>query len=607
MGGIEQCGGQQYGGQQSGGQQYRVHIQCYNDEGVHQHLRGPVRVERWQAEDDLTVVRAAGVVAEGELATASGAARQQAAIDAMAAVAKQLQTTAVQERSARVELHGAPAVHSVATSTGSAKRVRGVIGSPGAAGAAHADDSYDAILVGDEPDDVDEPWQQDSDDADIVDPCRPRARSSCGSALHDAAKSGNVKVLEQLLCQRADPDSKVASCSIMPLSLAVTFAPAAVLHATRAILLAHGATELPEDVRHYRVRGGSGAVEKERQWYRKAHCLDQPGPVPGLPDRSSVRQPKVAKLVAEHGTRASAAAVAAPCKSCSVDADESREKEGHRGSREEDAWLNVTGATHDNPSFGLGRSARMKFSRRRLSASVLSECKQLLQKFIGERVSALQIRQLLSILPAGYDHELGIETGLLGEACEAKDVASYVLLVDYRRRIADLVSCCTPVRDAKRVVLKLIEPIWASDVAAGNKFFECVANKTHWGNAFKGLTAGDLFIVAHRGTFQVAAIGEIASTPRTKVSDRAVLYAMLLPERRAAIDAYLVDAATFDFVQFRKVHRPPQLLEARDMLRRVGAAAPAQWQGVLHISTDEDVHTRLGELVESWPSHDNQM
>jgi len=333
----------------------------------------------------------------------------------------------------------------------------------------------------------------------------------------------------------------------------------------------------------------------------------QPGPLPGLPDRSSVRQPKVAKLVAEHGTRASAVAVAAPCKSCSVDTDELRQKERHRGSREEDAWLNVTGATHDKPSFGLGRSARMKFSRRKLSASVRSECKKLLQTFIGERATVLQIRQLLSTLPAGYDHELGIETGLLDEARKAKDVASYILLVDYRRRIADLVSCCVPVRDAMRVVLKLIEPTWASDVAAGNKFFECVANKTHWGNVFKRLAAGDLFIVAHRGTLQVAAIGEISSTPRTKVSDRAVLYAMLRSERRAAIDAHLADAATFDIVQFRKVYRPPELLEARDMLCRIGAAVPAQWQGVLHISTDEDVHTRLGELVESWPSHDNQM
>jgi len=592
---------------QLGAQQYRVHIRHYDDEDVQTHLCGPVRVERRQAEEDLTAVRAAGVAAEDELATASRAARQQAAMNAIATVAKQLQTSAAQERSARVEMPGAPTVHSATTSTGSAKGVRGAIDPPGAAGVAHADDSYDTILVSDEPDDVDEPWQQDSeDDADIVDPCRPRTRSSCGSALHDAAKSGDVKVLEQLLCQRADPDSKVASCRILPLSLAVTFAPAATLHATRAILLAHGATELPEDARHYRVRGGSGAVEKERQWYRRAHCLDQPGPMPSLSDRSSTRQPKVAKLVAEHGTRASAAAVAAPYKSYSVDTDESRQKERHRGSREEDAWLNITGAKHDKPSLGLDRSARMKFSRRKLSASVLSECNKLLQTFIGKRATVLQIRQLLSILPAGYDHELGIETGLLDEACEAKDVASYILLVDYRRRIADLVSCCIPVRDAMKVVLKLIESTWASDVAAGNKFFECVPNTNHWGNVFKGFAAGDLFIIAHKRTLQVAAVGEIASTPRTKVSNRNVLYAMLLPERRAAIDAYLADAATFDIVQFRKVYRPPQLLAARDMLCRIGAAMPAQWQGVLYISTDEDVHTRLGELVKSWPSHDNQ-
>ena len=301
-----------------------------------------------------------------------------------------------------------------------------------------------------------------------------------------------------------------------------------------------------------------------------------------------------------------AMAAAVPYKSRSVEADEPWQMERRKSKcgREEDAWLNITGATHDNSTFGLDRSARL-FKDKAFSFQVLSECEKLLQKFIGERASVGQIRELLSILPAGPEHKLGIEPQLLDAAGDAVDISSYTLLLDYRKRISDLVSCAAPAPDTKRVVLKVIESSWASDVAAGSKFFECVANKNCWSNLFKGLTAGDLFVIAYKGMLQVAAVGEVASAPCAKASTRDSLYSMLLPQRRAALDAYLAEAATFDFVQFRKVHCPPQPLAARDMLGRIGAAMPAQWQGVLHISTDEGVHTRLSELIEPWPSHIN--
>ena len=302
------------------------------------------------------------------------------------------------------------------------------------------------------------------------------------------------------------------------------------------------------------------------------------------------------------------AAVAVPYRPCSVDADEpwQLERPKSRREREEEAWLSVTGATHKNPTLGLDRKSRQRLAKdKTLTCPVLSECKRLLQQFIGERAAADQIRELLAILPHGSDHKLEIDPQRLDEASDAQDMSSYALLLDYRKRIADLVSCAKPAPDVKRVVLKVIESTWASDVATGNKFFECIANKSRWSNLFKGLSAGDLFIIAQKGSLKVATVAEVASAPRTQVSTRDTLYSMLHPERHVDLDVYLADAATFDFVMFRKVHCPPQPLAARDLLGRIGAVMPAQWQGVVHISTDEEVHARLGEFVEPWPRHEN--
>ena len=302
------------------------------------------------------------------------------------------------------------------------------------------------------------------------------------------------------------------------------------------------------------------------------------------------------------------AAVAVPYRPCSVDADEpwQMDRPKSRREREEEAWRNVTGATHDNPTFGLDRKSRQRPAKdKTFTHQVLSECKRLLQRFVGERASADQIRELLAILPHGSDNKLEIDPQRLDEASDAQDMSSYALLLDYRKRIADLVSCAKPAPDVKRVVLKVIESTWASDVATGNKFFECIANKSRWSNLFKGLSAGDLFIIAQKGSLKVATVAEVASAPRTQVSTRDTLYSMLHPERHVDLDVYLADAATFDFVMFRKVHCPPQPLAARDLLGRIGAVMPAQWQGVVHISTDEEVHARLGELVEPWPRHEN--
>ena len=154
----------------------------------------------------------------------------------------------------------------------------------------------------------------------------------------------------------------------------------------------------------------------------------------------------------------------------------------------------------------------------------------------------------------------------------------------------------------ERVVLKVIASAWASDVAAGNKLFECVANRKRWQNQFKGLKKGDLFAVLCKGTLQVAAVCEIASPPQTKVQTREALYSLVLPEQRAAINSYLGDAATFDYVPFSKIYSPPSPLTIREMLGILGAEIPKTWQGVQHIKSIAS-HARLCELIGAWPCH----
>ena len=104
---------------QRGGRHHYAHIGYYDDEGVHRNLLGPFRPERFQAEADLSAMRAAGVGAEGETAAAAESARRQAVVAAMAAVANQLKKAAAEERAARVEEVSAPSA-SAAPSDGAA-------------------------------------------------------------------------------------------------------------------------------------------------------------------------------------------------------------------------------------------------------------------------------------------------------------------------------------------------------------------------------------------------------------------------------------------------------------------------------------------------------
>ena len=101
--------------------------------------------------------------------------------------------------------------------------------------------------------------------------------------------------------------------------------------------------------------------------------------------------------------------------------------------------------------------------------------------------------------------------------------------------------------------MKILEPIWAIEVADGQKMFECVANKTKWQNQFKQLAAGGLIIIVMKGRHKVSAGCEVASAATVKETNRDVLKSKLQESRHEALDAYLDGAESFDYVEFKHV------------------------------------------------------
>ncbi len=100
--------------------------------------------------------------------------------------------------------------------------------------------------------------------------------------------------------------------------------------------------------------------------------------------------------------------------------------------------------------------------------------------------------------------------------------------------------------------MKILEHIWANEVADGQKMFECVANRKMWQNQFKQLCSGDLFIVVMKGD-KVSAVCEVASPAILKETNRDVLKSKLQESRHEALDAYLDGAESFDYVEFKHV------------------------------------------------------
>jgi hypothetical protein len=155
------------------------------------------------------------------------------------------------------------------------------------------------------------------------------------------------------------------------------------------------------------------------------------------------------------------------------------------------------------------------------------------------------------------------------------------------------------------VFMKILEPIWAIQVADGQKMFECVANKTRWQNQFKQLASGDLIIIiiVMKGRNKVSAVCEVASAATVKETNRDVLKSKLQESRHEALDAYLDGAESFDYVEFKHVFDCRYVLSvscAAAFLERVGLALPkTPLVGLLRpVVIDAQWHSRLHEYMQ---------
>ena len=151
------------------------------------------------------------------------------------------------------------------------------------------------------------------------------------------------------------------------------------------------------------------------------------------------------------------------------------------------------------------------------------------------------------------------------------------------------------------VFMKILEPIWAAEVADGQKMFECVANRTNWQNQFKQLASGDLFIIVMKGRDKVSAVCEVASAATVKETNRDVLKSKLQESRHAALDAYLDGAESFDYVEFKLVFDCRHFLldgSTLALLNYVGLSGPPIKQGLLRpVVRDEPWPNRLYEYM----------
>ena len=167
-------------------------------------------------------------------------------------------------------------------------------------------------------------------------------------------------------------------------------------------------------------------------------------------------------------------------------------------------------------------------------------------------------------------------------------------------------------KEAKQVVAKSIKDIWATEVAAGNKFFECIKrskNGRQLRDQFKNLVAGDLFVVVGKGQkLRIFAVAEVSQTREKDVQEKSVLYSKLPSALHSELDNYLGDS-TFDYVPFSRVwDLRGEDLSVQKMSARIGAASYGLlWQyGLVNICAEKEAHTRLLELLAKFPCRLNE-
>ena len=153
-----------------------------------------------------------------------------------------------------------------------------------------------------------------------------------------------------------------------------------------------------------------------------------------------------------------------------------------------------------------------------------------------------------------------------------------------------------------RVVVKSIDTPWCDDVAAGLKFFECVANRVSFVNQFKRLQAGDLFVVLRtRDACRVTAVAQVRGRQLERQSDRSLLTQHLQDGRHEALMNYLGDAKTFNAVFFDKVYDCRTLnMNLSALVARVpGLQQPRSLIGLRSLTTSRDVRDALLSFLDS--------
>ena len=206
--------------------------------------------------------------------------------------------------------------------------------------------------------------------------------------------------------------------------------------------------------------------------------------------------------------------------------------------------------------------------------------------------------------PSNRVDEVESFSSCVGQSAAAQQPTSHAghVLHTGSSDVAQLAATCQEPRSTV-LFMKILEPIWAIEVADGQKMFECVANKTKWHNQFKHLSSGDLFIVVMKGRGNVNAVCEVASPAIVKKTSSDVLKSKLQESRHAALDAYLDGAESFDYVEFKHVFDCRCFLSVSStaaFLDHVGLALPkSPLVGLLRpVVLDEQWHSRLHEYMQ---------
>ena len=209
-----------------------------------------------------------------------------------------------------------------------------------------------------------------------------------------------------------------------------------------------------------------------------------------------------------------------------------------------------------------------------------------------------------SAAPSNRVDEVESSSSGVAQSAVAKQLPSHAgrVLNTGSSDVAQLIGTCQEPRSTM-VYMKILDPIWAIEVADGQKMFECVANKTKWHNQFKQLASGDCIIIVMKSRDKISAVCEVASPATVKETNRDVLKCKLQESRHEALDAYLDGAESFDYVEFKHVYdcrRSPPVSSTAAFLEQVGLALPkTPLVGLLRpVVLDEQWHSRLHEYMQ---------